>query len=183
MMTGRGWREIRWLALAMALVAGTAQARVIAGVRLPDAINLQGKQLLLDHVDLKKMLFFEVYVWGLYLEHSPNSTQEAIDFQGPKQLQFHFRRSIKREHLVDGFRDFLSHNVMTRSPEMRQYSEMLVHSLRGVRKGDTLLITYLPDKGLLISGDASRGALIPGKDFADALFTAWLKENPIYERD
>lgn len=175
-------RGARWLVLALALVAGTAQAKAVAGVRLPDAISLQGKELLLDHMELKKKLIFEVYVWGLYLEQTPGSTQEAIAFQGPKQLQLHFRRSINREQLIEAFRGFLSHSPAMRSPEMKRYSEQLVQSLRGVRKGDTLLITYLPDRGLLISGEASRGAMIPGKDFADALFAAWLHENPIYER-
>lgn len=179
---GRGWRGVRWLVLAMTLMAGTAQAKVIAGVRMPDAISLQGKELLLDHMELKKKLFFEIYVWGLYLEQKPDSTKQAIDFQGPKQLQLHFRRSIKREQLADAFRDFLSNSRALRSPEMRRQSELLVQSLKGVRKGDTLLITYLPDQGLQVSGEGSRGAVIPGKAFADALFDAWLSENPIYER-
>ncbi len=181
-MRGCGVGNVRWLVLALALVAGTAEAKVTAGVRLPDAISLQGKELLLDHMELKKKLFFEIYVWGLYLEHKPGSTQEAIAAQGPKQLQLHFRRSIKREQLAEAFRNFLSQSSAMRSPEMRRHSEQLVQSLRAVRKGDSLLITYLPDKGLLVSGEGSRGALIPGKAFADALFAAWLTENPIYER-
>ncbi len=180
---GRSWRGVRWLVLAMALVAGTAEARVMAGVRLPDSISLAGKELALNHVDLKKKLFFEIYVWGLYLEQKPSSMKEAIAFQGPKQLQLHFRRNIKREQLADAFRNFLAQSKGARSPEMRRNSELLVQSLRGVRKGDKLVITYLPDQGLLISGEGSRGALIPGKDFADVLFSAWLTENPIYGRN
>jgi hypothetical protein len=179
---GRSWRGVRWLVLAMTLMAGTAQAKVMAGVRMPDAISLQGKELLLEHMELKKKLFFEIYVWGLYLEQKPDSTKQAIAFQGPKQLQLHFRRSIKREQLADAFRAFLSNSRALRSPEMRRQSELLVQSLKGVRKGDTLLITYLPDQGLQVSGEGSQGATIPGKAFADALFDAWLSENPIYER-
>jgi hypothetical protein len=182
MKARRGW-GVGGLLLAVLLVAGSAQAKVMAGVRLPDAISLQGRELPLEHVDLKKKLFFEIYVWGLYLEQKPASTKEAIDFQGPKQLQLHFRRNINRDQLAQAFRNFLSSSPAGRSPEMRRYSEQLVQSLRAVRKGDSLLITYLPSKGLLISGEGSRGALIPGKDFADALFAAWLTENPIYDRD
>ncbi|WP_233261636.1 chalcone isomerase family protein [Vitiosangium sp. GDMCC 1.1324] len=180
-MEGKGARWVRWLVLVMALMAGTAQARTMGGVLMPDAIHLQGRELLLDHMELKRKLFFAVYVWGLYLEQTPGSTREAIDFQGPKQLQLHFRRSLNRDQMIEAFRGFLSHSAAMRSPEMRRYSEQLVQSLRGVQKGDALLITYLPDKGLLISGEASQGAMIPGKDFADALFAAWLSENPIYE--
>jgi hypothetical protein len=182
-MMGRNWWCVRWLVLVVALVAGTAEARVMAGVRLPDSISLEGKELALNHVDLKKKLFFEIYVWGLYLEQEPSSMKEAIAFQGPKQLQLHFRRNIKREQLADAFRHFLAQCSASRSPEMRRNSELLVQSLRGVRKGDKLLITYLPDKGLLISGEGSQGAVIPGKDFADVLFSAWLTENPIYGRN
>ncbi len=177
----RDGRGVRWLVLGVAFVAGTAQSRVLAGVRLPEAIQLQGQELVLEHMALKEMLFFDLYVWGLYLEETPRSAREAIDFGGPKQLQMHFRRDIGREQLTGAFRDFLRHSPAMRSPEMRRGVEELVGSLRGVRKGGSLLITYLPDKGLLVSGDASRGALIPGKDFADALFDAWLRENPIYD--
>ena len=72
---------------------------------------------------------------------------------------------------------------MSGSAAMKRQAEELVQSLNGVNKGDSLLITYLPDKGLMVSGQGSQGAVIPGKDFADALFGAWLRENPIYERN
>ena len=116
---GRRWGSVRWWVLAVTLImAGTAQAKVMAGVRMPDAISLQGKELLLEHMELKKKLFFEIYVWGLYLEQKPDSTKQAIAFQGPKQLQLHFRRSIKREQLADAFRAFLSNSRALRSPEI-----------------------------------------------------------------
>jgi hypothetical protein len=169
--------------LAMVLVGGSAQARAVGGVRLPDAISLQGRKLALDHIELKKKLFFEIYVWGLYLEQRPGSTREAIAFQGPKQLQLHFKRSINRNQLADAFRGFLAHSTAMRSADMKRGAEQLVQSLRAVNKGDSLLITYLPDQGLLVSGEGSLGAVIPGKAFADALFDAWLQENPIYDRD
>jgi hypothetical protein len=180
---GRGARWVVGAVVAMVLLAGTAQARAVGGVRLPDAISLQGKKLLLDHIELKRLLFFELYVWGLYLEQTPGSTREAISFQGPKQLQLHFKRSIPRDELANAFRGFLSHSAVMRSADMKRQSEQLVQSLRAVNSGDSLLITYLPDQGLRVSGEGSQGAMIPGKAFADALFDAWLQENPIYERD
>jgi hypothetical protein len=166
--------------LAVLLVAGGAQAKAMAGVRLPETIQLQGQDLLLEHMALKKLLFFDVYVWGLYLGESPKSIEEAIASQKPKQLQLHFRRDLNRDQLVEAFRKFLSKSPDLKSAAMRKDSELLVHSLLAVRKGDSLVITYIPDKGLQISGEGSRGAFIPGKDFADALFSAWLDENPIY---
>jgi hypothetical protein len=178
-MRGRGGG--RWWVLLVALLASTAQARVLSGVRLPDTISLRGEKLLLEHMALKRMLFWDVYVWGLYLEEKPRTAREAVAADKPKQLQMHFQRNIRRDQLAKAFRDFLRQSTAMRSPEMQRQAELLVRSLRPVRKGDSLLITYLPGQGLLVSGEASRGAFIPGKDFADVLFDAWLKENPIYD--
>lgn len=174
-MGTRGW------VVALLLVAGAAQAREVADVRMPDAISLEGRQLALDHMELKRKFFFDIYVWGLYLEHKPGSTREAIESQQPKQLLLRFQRGLKRDQLEGAFRTFLGHSTALRTAEMRRHSELLVQSLRGVTKGDSLVITYLPEKGLTVSGEASQGAVIPGKEFADALFDAWLHENPIYE--
>ncbi|MET0405829.1 MAG: chalcone isomerase family protein [Cystobacter sp.] len=173
-----------WAVLAVALLAGSAQARAVGDVRMPDAISLQGQEIALDHMALKKKLFFELYVWGLYLEQKPGSTKEAISFKGPKQLQLHFKRGISRNQLADAFRGFLAQSrAVMNSADMKRQSEQLVQSLRAVSKGDSLLITYLPEEGLRVSGEGSRGATIPGKAFADALFDAWLQENPIYDRE
>ena len=173
----------RGLVVALMVVAGAAQAREVSNVQMPDAIALEGRQVALEHMELKRKLFFDIYVWGLYLEHKPASTREAIAFQGPKQLQLRFQRGLKRDQLADAFRVFLDRTTALRSAEMRRCSERLVQSLRGVSKGDSLVITYLPTTGLTVSGEGSQGAVIPGKQFADALFGAWLQENPIYEPD
>ncbi len=79
----------------------------------------------MDHVALKKKLFFEIYVWGLYLEQTPG--------KGPKQFQLHFRRGIKREQRVAAFRQFLDINSALRTPEMRRNAELLVRSPRGAQ--------------------------------------------------
>ena len=41
-----------------------------------------------------------------------------------------------------------------------------------------LTLTYVPDKGTVVSG-AGKETVIPGKDFADALFTVWLGPDPV----
>jgi hypothetical protein len=169
--------------LVLALAAAPAHARAVSGVKMPDAISLHGQQLVLDQMDIKRRLIFDVYVWGLYLEGRAATTEEALAFQGPKQLRMRFKRDVNQEQLASAFRDFLSRSPALRSPEMRQKTELLVGSLRAVRKGDSLIISYLPGEGLRVSGEGSEGALLPDKAFADALFGAWLTSNPIPRRD
>ena len=68
------------------------------------------------------------------------------------------------------------------SEPMQQGLEKLLQSLKDVSKGDNLILTYEPTAGLLVSGEASGGVLIPGKGFADALFSAWLQKHPVFPR-
>lgn len=187
-MAEQGARRSRWgwvsgLVLSLLLAGQPSHAKALGGVQVPEALDLQGRSLVLKHAGLQEVLFFDLYVWALYLEGSPRSPREAVDSNGGKQLRFHFRRDISREQLTQAFQDFLAGSPVLQSPEMRAHCQVLVRSLRGVRKDDRLLITYLPERGLYVSGEGSGGALIPGKAFADALFALWLQQHPLRIRE
>jgi hypothetical protein len=81
---------------------------------------------------------------------------------------------------VGAFRKGLSSNPALCSGPLQLELENLLKSLRDVSKGDNLVLTYVPDTGLHVSGEGSGGILIPGKGFADALFAAWLQKNPVF---
>lgn len=178
--TGRAATGIRGLLVGLLLVTGAAQARQTAGVDVPEAVQLEGKQVSLAHSALHKQLFFKVYVWSLYLEQQPTKASEAISFNCIKRLHFRFLRHIEREQLVDAFRDGLSSNPALRGAPLNRDFERLLASLREVPEGGDLVITYLPEGGLHVSGAASGGIRIPGKAFADALFVSWLQTHPIF---
>lgn len=171
----------RWLMVAALLTASVAQGKQVAGVKMPEQLVLEGQQLQLAHMELHEKLWFNVYVWGLYLEQVPTKAEDAIASNGVKRLQFSFLRNIKRNQLVKAFRDGLAGHEALRAPGMRQDLEKLLSTLKDVSDGDDLVLTYVPSAGLHVSGKASGGILIPGKRFADALFTVWLEEHPIFK--
>ena len=178
----------RWAARAGALVlsamftTGVAEAQQVAGVQMPDTLTLQGRRLSLAHMELQQKLFFKVYVWTLYLEQVPHRASEAVEADCLKRLHFRFMREVRRDQLVEAFRDGLASNPAMRSPAMQQDLERLLSSLRDVDEGGDLVITYIPGGGLHVAGAASGGIRIPGKRFADALFTSWLTMHPIFPR-
>ncbi|SEM80669.1 Chalcone isomerase-like [Stigmatella aurantiaca] len=172
----------RCLVLSAMLAAGLSEAKEVGGVKMPDTLQLQGRQLELAHMALKEKLFFNVYVWGLYMEQVPRVESEAIAANSVKQLHFRFLRKVRRDQLLDAFRQGLSSNAALRSGPLQQNLETLLASLKDVSKGDNLVITYVPDTGLQVSGEASGGVVIPGKPFADALFSAWLHRHPVFSR-
>ncbi len=182
-MARNRWAARAWaIVLGAILVSGGAEARQVAGVQMPDTLDLQGRRLALAHMALKEKLFFDVYVWGLYMEQIPRAESEAIASNHLKRLHFRFLRKVRRDQLVEAMRHGLSRNADLNSAAMQPQLEALLQSLKDVRKGEDLVITYLPDTGLEISGGASGGAFIPGKSFADALFSVWLEANPIFPR-
>jgi hypothetical protein len=182
-MGREGWvAKARWLVLAAMLAAGLAEAREVGGVQMPDTLELQGRKLELAHMALKEKLFFNIYVWGLYMEHIPRVESEAISTNSFKRLHFRFLRKVRRDQLEGAFRHGLSSHAALSSGPMQQELEVLLKSLRDVAKGDNLVLTYVPETGLYVTGEASGGVLIPGKGFADALFAAWLQKHPVFAR-
>ncbi len=180
-MARSGWvAGARWLVLGAMLAAGLAEAKEVGGVKMPDTLELEGRRLALAHMALKEKLFFDVYVWGLYMEQIPRAESEAVAANNGKRLHFRFLRKVRRDQLVEAMRHGLSRQGDLSSAAMKPQLEALLQSLKDVRKGDNLVITYLPNSGLQVSGEASGGVLIPGKGFADALFTAWLRSHPVF---
>ncbi|NMO20617.1 hypothetical protein HPC49_24930 [Pyxidicoccus fallax] len=184
-MRNHVWRTgARWLVLGLVLAVGSAQAgqKQVGGVNMPDSLTLQGRTIALAHMQLHKRLFFKVYVWSLYLEEQPRSATEAIASNSVKRLHFRFLRNISRDQLVGSLRAGLQKNPDLRQGPMADQLQVMLASLKDVQKGEDLVITYMPGAGLEIAGGASGGAFIPGKNFADALFSVWLEANPIFPR-
>jgi hypothetical protein len=45
--------------------------------------------------------------------------------------------------------------------------------------GDLIILTYAPGKGTIVAAKGEQKGVIEGKDFADALFSVWLGEDPV----
>jgi hypothetical protein len=176
---GRGLGGWAALCAAALLSAAPAGAAVAASAQMPRSVQVEGRPLTLQSAGVERRLFSDVFAWGLYLEHAAQSARNALSTGGARQLRFHLRRGVSSRQLADGVRDSLGDAASMRSPAMRSGLERLCAALGDVRRGDELVITYRPGEGTRIAGQVREAALIPGKDFADALFEAWLKENPL----
>jgi Chalcone isomerase-like len=56
---------------------------------------------------------------------------------------------------------------------LRSRLDLLERALPALEKGDRLDFTYLPGVGTVVRGQG-RELKVPGKDFAEALFSVWL---------
>jgi Chalcone isomerase-like len=87
-------------------------------------------------------------------------------------------RDVSRETFVQAVETGILRNSSLSMPTLRGRLDLLEQTLPALEKGNVLDFTYLPGAGTLLC-DQGQQMTIPGKDFADALFSAWLGTKPV----
>lgn len=173
-----------WMAVfccATALSAAAVPEQAVSGVKMPVAVSVDGRELRLNGMGVRKMhVFFGVYVAGLYLEKPTTDAQVAIATDEAKRIVLVMLRDASRAQFVQAMKTGILRNSGPAMPTLRARLDRLEEALPAVRKGNVLEFTYLPGEGTLVHGEGKE-MTIPGKDFADALFSVWLGPKPASE--
>lgn len=167
------------LALLSALLslACAAQAAELAGVKLPDTMEVGGECLPLNGMALGKKFIFKVYVVALYLPAPAKADAAVVDPDVPKGFVMQFLRSVKKEKLVEGFKDGFEKNA-GQSVEMAQVQiDRFLTLVKDMKKGDRVTFTYEPGKGSTVTL-ADETESFEGKDFADAFLLLYVGPKP-----
>ena len=169
--------------LALLILAVPATARELEGVTMPDSITVDGNTLVLNGmgVRIKKVVFVKVkvYVGGLYLPKPNTDAAAIITADEPKQLVMHFLyKEVSRAKLVDAWTEGFEANAPQAMAALKKRLETFESWWTDMKKGDTAAMTYLPGTGTRLEINGKEAGVIPGKDFADALFAVWLGPKP-----
>lgn len=170
------------LTLAAATLALPAQALRYEGQDFAETLQLGGTTLQLNGVGAKVfVLKYSAYLAALYLPQKA-STSEAVYAQaGPKRVELRIVIPMVKDVSTQEFVKAVDKGVRRNSSEaelaavterVRQFNATIAEVGR-VKKGDTLVIDYLPAQGgtvLTVNGKV-RGQPIEGQDF----YTAFLK--------
>lgn len=133
---------------------------------------------LLNAVLLRYRVVFKAYVAGLYL--APGVSPERALEDVPRRLEIEYFWAIKG----DDFRKVTFRGI-ERNVEPEVYAalmpsiERLNSFYRDVEPGDRYAITYLPGVGTELSLNGETLGVVEGADFAAALFSIWLGEDPL----
>lgn len=145
---------------------------------MPEVVSVAGKSLRLNGMGLVKEIFFKVYVVGLYLEKPTTDARAAITTDEAKRIVIVALRNASPEQFVQAVEKGIMRNSAAAMPTLRTRLDRLEEALPALKKGNVLNFTYLPGAGTLLRG-TGREMTIPGKDFADALFSVWLGPKPV----
>lgn len=177
--------SIRHRVAALALVAAAAlpaQAVRFEGQDFPDTLQLGGANLQLNGVGAKMFVMrYSAYLGALYLPQKAG-TPEAIYAQtGPKRVELRITIPLVKDVSTQEFVKAINKGVERNCSEAEQAAvaervkqfNAAISDVGRVKKGDVLVIDYLPAQGgtvLTVNGKVW-GKPIDGQDF----YTAFLK--------
>lgn len=149
------------------------------GVVAQPTIVAAGKTLQLMGMGLRKKLWFRVYLASLYAEAPNEDAAELIASDQVKRVQMNMLRDLERGKIVEAVQEGFQKNAGSAMPALRERLDRFLKVIPDLRSGQTIVITYLPGRGTSIKAGAGEEITLPGKDFADALFSVWLGRQPV----
>jgi len=165
----------------LALAAAVALAGELAGVRMPEAVTVEGKTLKLNGMGLRKKLIFKVYVAGLYLESPSKDAAAVLSATETKSMRLHILRSLKGSKVSEAISEGFERNSNAQMAALKARLERFSAMIPDVAEGDEILLTWVPERGTKVTVRGTDRGVIEGRDFADALFAVWLGPNPVQD--
>jgi hypothetical protein len=167
------------LVLCLALAAPAA-AGELDGVVLPDRIQVDGKDLVLNGLGLREATFLkvDVYVAGLYLEAKSSDASAILQSEQAKRLVMTFVRAVGRKDLVKAWDESFRETAGEGFATLKDRVATLDSYMADVPKGAVLSFTYRPASGVTVEMQGTVKGTLPGADFARTLFGVWLGPHP-----
>ncbi len=162
--------------LLTTLLSLHALAGKFEGVEKPDTIEVGGKTLQLNGQGLRMKFIVKVYVGSLYLESKSSDGTAILGKDQVRRVEMTMLRDLTRDQLADAIRDGVKANY-SNFDAVKDRVEALLAKFSQVKKGEDVVVTYVPGEGTTVTGGTLKH-VTPGRDFADALFSAWLGKNP-----
>jgi len=171
------------LILIFMFYTGQIEARQLADVVFKDQISVAESQLKLNGLGIRYKFFFKIYIAALYVERISNKADEIINAKGAKRIQMYFLYDeVSKDKLINGWLEGFQNNLSKQEfqdleSRIKQFNAMF----ETVKKGDQILLDYLPGKGTRVTiKDKSRG-MVEGTEFYAALMKIWLGDSPVRE--
>ena len=173
------------MALVLFPLSMLAAAAEVAGVKIDDKTRVADAELVLNGAGLRKRLFFNVYVIGLYLPEKQKDPRAILAAAGPKRAAIHMLRDVGAdqftEALVDGLRANTPEEEMkAHEPRIKQLSDAMA-ALKEAKKGMHITLDWNGAATQLVANGKPAGAPIAGEDFYRALLRIWIGDKPVQD--
>ncbi len=167
--------------LALFLFVSAAPAAEVAGVNLPDTQTVDGKTLKLNGAGVRKKAIFKVYAAGLYVETPSKDPAVLISSSQAKSMHLWMLRDVAGPKISGAIAEGFELNSKSALPQLKSRLDQLAKLIPDVKDGEQIALTWVPDKGTIVTVRGTDVGTIEGRDFADALFAVWLGPDPVQD--
>ena len=168
------------LAVVMFVVASMfdLHAASLAGVTLPDTVQVGSTKLVLNGLGLRKKFVVKVYVAGLYLEQKSSDPDAIIKADATKRIVMQFLHGASKSQMADAFDESFNNNAPDAKKTMKADIDRLLGALEPVNEGAQMVFTYVPGTGTTLAINGKDKLTIAAPAFGPVLFSVWLGPKP-----
>ena len=175
------WSAIFLLCAAFGSAHAAAHAAEVSGVTMPDTLQVDDTELLLNGAGERNKYFMKIYVAGLYLPEKSSEATAIMNADEVQAMRVEITSSmITRSRFQETVQDGLKQSA---GDEYPKYEHMLddlwADKNLDVEKGDVFEYRYVPGEGTRFSRNGETLKVVKGLDFKQVLFGIYLGENPV----
>jgi hypothetical protein len=167
------------IALCTMLAVGASAAGELAGVEMPDTVTVEGKTLTLNGMGLREKLWIDVYVAGLYLESKSSDAAQILDSEQTKRIRMHFvYKKVGAKKLVGAWDEGMQANAGDQMAKLQPSLDQLNAWMVDLVKGDEMIFTSVPGKGLAVEVKGESKGVIEDEAFSMAFWSIFIGDKP-----
>lgn len=166
------------LSIILAAAAVTADAKIVAGVKLDDTVTINGQTLVLNGAGLRKKFFIKVYAGALYLPTKQSDAATILDADVPRRMVMHFVFDVGKGKIAEAWTEGLEANTRNPSADVKNAFHTLSSWMEDMKKGQEIVLTYVPASGTTVEVNGKVKGTLPGKAVADAILATWIGPKP-----
>ena len=174
----RQWMSATAITILVISAPCAAAAETIEGVSFEEKIVVKDTPLKLVGAGLFRYFGFKAYAGALYVEDT-NAFPEGLAGKA-KRIEIEYFRPVKGEDFGPATNEVVSRNLSAALFD-RLRSRIDYHNslYENVNPGDRYSLTYIPGIGTELALNGEPKGVIPGEDFAEAIFSIWIGPDPI----
>ena len=174
---------IKKLILCLILTLGLFSVSISNAAEIPETIEYQGTELILNGYGTRVIFFMKVYEGSLYLENKTSNANKIISGNETMAIRIDVLSNMvtadaMKKALNEGLEKSTGNKTGPISSEMEQLSSSFN---TGVSTGDFYEFIYLPESGTHVVKNDELVDVIQGLEFKKAFFGIFLSDNPIQQ--
>jgi hypothetical protein len=164
----------------LALGAGAVHGRECRGVSFPEQVQVDGSNLTLNGLGVRKatILKVNVYVAALYVTRTSSDPNAILGSDLPSELILHFVRDVGASDMREAWEEGFENNAKAQLPSLKDRIATLNGWMTDIRNGRQMIFSFKPGVGLKVTVNGAVKGTIKGDDFARTFLSIWLGAKP-----